>query len=765
VTTSCAADAQTYRLRVTLVSGTPPFTVSAGTPGTFDPANERLFRTDPLPAGTAFSTVFTDANGCSVMLDEDPEFCTRDECMARSAGTFNGPIDLCTPYVSDLNYNEDGNLDGGIQQFVIASNADGSQELGRVNTLPVDLSLFGQLGDVLYVFSIVGNDDGSGRVDDASECLSRSEIIQVTLTGEQPIVLRPALCQGDSLVVAGEVFNAERPTGQATLPGTGGACDTAVTVAITFIPGGDTVRTFQTLCPSESVMVGDRTFDIDNPSDTFQLGTETCFTTYFVAFTFRAGGREIINKTLCVGEQESVVGEIFNAARPRGRVQTVGANGCDSIIDVNLTFIPRVEVSLTGDEQLCNPEEITVNLNVNGNRSVTATPFVNSNPEDEVNLVPGDNLITFPTPNEFSLVFRQFEVEGVGCNAPNVATLAYNPRISRLEATIQEPEGGYATCGNNTIDFISVQTGDGAAPYQYRWNTGEENNAISDVEAGEYTVAVLDAFGCESEAQVSVALIDTVDYVSSVIDPQCANGTGSISISLDEVPPNAEYRFDLPGLLPLTQADFTFDNLQAGTYVFQIKQGSGCNQSQLFTISEPPTFNLIKDDTLSIALGDSVEIVATIEDGSTNFEWTPPSGLACPTCPTTMASPSQNTLYEARVGSPEGCQLVDRLFIEVRPVTELFFPTAFSPNGDDINDVLRPFGGPSVARVNSFLVFDRWGEMVFQVYNFDPDDETIGWNGNRNDDEMMPGVYVVLAEAEFLDGTVRTFTSDVTLLR
>ena len=71
-----------------------------------------------------------------------------------------------------------------------------------------------------------------------------------------------------------------------------------------------------------------------------------------------------------------------------------------------------------------------------------------------------------------------------------------------------------------------------------------------------------------------------------------------------------------------------------------------------------------------------------------------------------------------------------------------------------------------MSRILTFQVFDRWGELLYEANDFNAGDETAGWTGRRGDeDELMPGVYVVLAEAEFLDGTRRTFTSDVTLLR
>ena len=112
-----------------------------------------------------------------------------------------------------------------------------------------------------------------------------------------------------------------------------------------------------------------------------------------------------------------------------------------------------------------------------------------------------------------------------------------------------------------------------------------------------------------------------------------------------------------------------------------------------------------------------------------------------------------------------GCIAEDEIVIQVLKNRDVFIPNAFSPNGDGVNDWLTVFGGRQVKEVHQFLVYSRWGEVVFEAYNFLPNDLSEGWNGRFKGDPMNPGVLVYWAEVEFIDGFRLFLKGDVTLMR
>ncbi|MBP6680758.1 MAG: gliding motility-associated C-terminal domain-containing protein [Saprospiraceae bacterium] len=61
--------------------------------------------------------------------------------------------------------------------------------------------------------------------------------------------------------------------------------------------------------------------------------------------------------------------------------------------------------------------------------------------------------------------------------------------------------------------------------------------------------------------------------------------------------------------------------------------------------------------------------------------------------------------------------------------------------------------------------FDRWGNQVFEKLDFDPNVDTLGWDGTFNDEPMQPGVYAFSARLDFEDGKSEFVTGDITIVK
>jgi gliding motility-associated-like protein len=90
----------------------------------------------------------------------------------------------------------------------------------------------------------------------------------------------------------------------------------------------------------------------------------------------------------------------------------------------------------------------------------------------------------------------------------------------------------------------------------------------------------------------------------------------------------------------------------------------------------------------------------------------------------------------------------------------------FSPNNDGLNDIFFISGNEKqITKIKRFMVFNRWGEALYEAIDFLPNDPSKGWDGCFKNETMNPGVFVYFAEVEYIDGWVETFKGDVTLIR
>ena len=88
----------------------------------------------------------------------------------------------------------------------------------------------------------------------------------------------------------------------------------------------------------------------------------------------------------------------------------------------------------------------------------------------------------------------------------------------------------------------------------------------------------------------------------------------------------------------------------------------------------------------------------------------------------------------------------------------VFVPNAFSPNGDNYNDVLY-VRGLYIEKV-IFRIFNRWGEMVFES-----NDVSSGWDGMFRNQLMQPDVYDFYLDVTCVGGLKSIVKGNVTLMR
>jgi gliding motility-associated-like protein len=96
------------------------------------------------------------------------------------------------------------------------------------------------------------------------------------------------------------------------------------------------------------------------------------------------------------------------------------------------------------------------------------------------------------------------------------------------------------------------------------------------------------------------------------------------------------------------------------------------------------------------------------------------------------------------------------------PITDtcqLYIPNVFTPNNDELNDGINPITN-CIYEDYQFLVFNRWGQLVFKTPN-----QADKWDGEINGSDCPDGVYVYRINYKFPSQQTKSTTGTITLLR
>jgi gliding motility-associated-like protein len=148
---------------------------------------------------------------------------------------------------------------------------------------------------------------------------------------------------------------------------------------------------------------------------------------------------------------------------------------------------------------------------------------------------------------------------------------------------------------------------------------------------------------------------------------------------------------------------------------------------------------IISNDT-TIFEGASVDI-RTGKSCAASTAWTPSGSLDDPSSPMPTATPTLTTTYEVTF-SDGACQARDEITINVLDPSQLtcdtlLLPAAFTPNGDFLNDEYGISNRFIVDDLESFIIRDRWGSIVFETT-----DKNETWDGTFGGQAPNPGTYL-----------------------
>lgn len=198
---------------------------------------------------------------------------------------------------------------------------------------------------------------------------------------------------------------------------------------------------------------------------------------------------------------------------------------------------------------------------------------------------------------------------------------------------------------------------------------------------------------------------------------------------------------------------------EGGRYYFNFTPAcsdTSFSDTIVVTVLPAPTFELNYNVEQRYQPGDVVP-VSTNSPSALSFIWLLPNGenKTGPSIDYTIQNAGTDSL-QVTCTDTNACTSTQTLYFETG-IPELIMPTAFTPNGDGLND---SFGPPSGAIYNFRLrIQDRFGKRVADLKNEN-------WDGTNSGKKMPQGTYVYLLEYRFYaDDSPRFYNGHLNLIR
>lgn len=198
------------------------------------------------------------------------------------------------------------------------------------------------------------------------------------------------------------------------------------------------------------------------------------------------------------------------------------------------------------------------------------------------------------------------------------------------------------------------------------------------------------------------------------------------------------------------------------TFILSVYDTLGCPKpgSDSMIVNVLPRIRPFAGRDTSVIVGQPLQFNA---GGGETYVWSPPTGLSS----TTISNPIglydgsiDSIRYKVQVFNPAGCS--DSAFVVVKVFKTspyVFVPSAFTPNNDGRNDLIRPIA-VGIQRINYFRIFNRWGQMVFSTST-----NGHGWDGRIKGTPQSTNTFVWLVSAVDYLGKAYFQKGTVTLIR
>lgn len=436
--------------------------------------------------------------------------------------------------------------------------------------------------------------------------------------------------------------------------------------------------------------------------------------------------------------------------------------GCMTSTIVNVTQPAPIGINVSSDQVICYGT--TATLSANAFNGVSPYQYFWS----DANLSgSGPNTVTLTATTLYS-VYAQ---DSNGCKSEQkVIVVTVKPPLLAKGENIW-------VCSEDNYTLIPIITSPGNnGPYSYTWFNGQTTNSTvitADINNNPATYSVQISDGCSNPDAIAVFTVNVYPKPTGSFTSDLQKGCPPLRVNLTASSNGTQdqYVWNLGDGHTIAGNNITNEYIGVGTYTvgLQITNEYGCRRDTIV----PDYIEVFPQPKADFEPSPSV---TNVENPIINFsnlstgndfnmwnfgDYYSNNNTSTELHPYHVYELAGEYDVYLTVKNIQGCTDVIMKRVKIEPVYHLFIPNVFTPDGNGINEVFNVKGVGISEEGFKMLIYDRWGELVYQTDNLYK-----GWDGSikNNTKKATQDVYVYKIYTQDLKGNKYEYTGHVTCL-
>ncbi len=437
----------------------------------------------------------------------------------------------------------------------------------------------------------------------------------------------------------------------------------------------------------------------------------------------------------------------FDELNPATYLVTIrDVNGCKDTMTALISPPVAVHIDqVVTVDPACNDDKGSILITASGGTG-QITYSLNSN-----NFQAG-NLFDQLKPLSYQIII----MDDNGCR--DTSNVLINPGVALIISSMAI-DSSHCILNDGSI-IVTPSGGTGQIQYSIDGINFQSENHFDLLAPSHYLITIKDQNGCTDTIHAGISSINAlvIAKIETTI-PRCDVNDGFIEVTPAGAIGQVQYSIDGANF----QSSNKFLNLGSGHYIIDIMDDAGCRNMANTDIKEPTPIAITGIITQPSACEEITGSLVIHYAGGTGQITFSLDGGAFHTGNTFQQLSGGN--HQLIMADENGCQ-IDTTIRITRLRCKIYIPNSFSPNLDGINDYFQLSTSDELnILVMKYMIFDRWGNMVYKAEDFPISSTEFWWDGTFKKMTVSPGVFAYYIEVKYEDGGNEIFKGDVTLVR